>query len=272
MLRSAGLSNYAIAKPALLVAVYLTVISYYVSAHLMPISYNLLKLSLSGFRENYISSIIEARTFNQISKYITIYVSKKHSDRSMEGVILFDNKAPDNRTIFFAKNGEIITFDQQRTEFELTEGVRHSYDSSGNLTKLYFDSMVVDVVSDSTNFSNRSKTSLELFIHELLWPSDKVSIEKQSRLIIDGHSRLIWPLFNFIFVFLALSTFLNFSYSRKVNVKQYIYTFIPVIIASYFHFTLQKIAYKDLDYVFLCYANVFICIIFSILQSTRNKI
>ena len=29
---------------------------------------------------------------------------------------------------------------------------------------------------------------------------------------------------------------------------------------------------KDLDYIFLCYGNVFICIIFSIWQSTRNTL
>ena len=43
ILRGAGLNNYEIAKPALLVATILTIIAAYISAYLMPVSYNNLK-------------------------------------------------------------------------------------------------------------------------------------------------------------------------------------------------------------------------------------
>lgn len=272
ILRGAGLNNYEIAKPALLVATILTIIAAYISAYLMPVSYNNLKKNISNVKETYVSNIIENRTFNQISKYATIYVDRKNKNNEMQGIILFDNKIPENKTIFFAKKGEILNFDQQNTKFLLSEGLRHSYDTQGNITTLHFDHLVIEITSETQADSDRTKTSLELFIPQMLWPDLSIPIERQNRLITDGHSRLVWPLFNFVFVFLALATFLNFSYTRKTQAKQFIYTFVPVLIASYFHFTLQKMAYKDLDYLFLCYGNVFICIIFSIWQSTRNTL
>jgi lipopolysaccharide export LptBFGC system permease protein LptF len=190
----------------------------------------------------------------------------------MDGVIFFDNKNPENRTIFFAKRGVINITDAENTQFELIDGLRHSYDSQGKLTKLYFDNLAVVIESEKNDEESRSKTSLELYLNEMLWPDTDLPIAKQNRLITDGHSRIIWPLFNFAFVFLSLSIFLRQPYHRKSHIKQYIITFIPILIASYFHFTLQKIAYKDLDYIFLCYANVFVCIMLSIWLNTKKSL
>ena len=106
----------------------------------------------------------------------------------------------------------------------------------------------------------------------MLWPDSALSLEKQQQFITDGHLRIIWPLFNFAFVFLALSIFLKQPYNRRAHIKQFLLTFIPILLLAYFHFALQKIAYKDVNYIFLCYANVFICIIFSIWQSTRKTL
>ena len=272
ILRSSGLSNYDLAKPALLIAAIITIISYYISAYLMPLSYNNLKQGLNDFRESYVSNIIDTRTFNQISKHSNIYVDYKNSDGSLDGIVLFDNKVPEHRTILFAKKGRILTSGQHITEFELTDGLRHSYDQLGHLTKLYFDHLIVAINNETPDSNERSKTSIELYIHEMLWPDKTLSAEKQQRLITDGHLRIVWPLFNFAFVFLALSIFLNQPYSRKIHIKQFVLTFAPILLAAWFHFTLQKIAYKDLNYIFLCYANVFLCIIFSIWQSTKNTL
>jgi len=272
ILRSAGLSNFNLAKPALFLAILITIFASYISAYLMPYSYNKLKQETSNFQKGYVANIIEARTFNQISKTSTIYIDKRNSDGSMDGVIFFDNKNPENRTIFFAKQGIINTTDSENTQFELIDGLRHSYDSQGNLTKLYFDNLAVVIGSEKNDEGSRSKTSLELYLNEMLWPDASLSTEKQNRLITDAHSRIIWPLFNFAFVFLSLSIFLRQPYNRKSHIKQYIITFIPILIASYFHFTLQKIAYTDLNYIFLCYANVFICIMLSIWLNTKKSL
>lgn len=272
ILRSSGLSNFELAKPALIVASIITVIAYFISAYLMPLSYNKLKEGLVNFKEGYVSSIIEARTFNQISKHSTIYVDNKNSNGSLSGIVLFDNKLPANRTILFAKKGRIAISDPHKTSFELTDGLRHSYDQLGNLTKLHFDHLVVAINEESSDSTDRQRTSLELYIQEMIWPDKDLPQEKQNRLITDGHLRIVWPLFNFAFVFLALSIFLNQPYNRKSHIKQFLLTFLPILLSSYIHFTVQKIAYKDLSYIFLCYLNVILCIIFSIWQSTRKSL
>ncbi|MDG1437273.1 MAG: LptF/LptG family permease [Rickettsiaceae bacterium] len=271
ILKSSGLSNYDLAKPGLVMASYITMFAYLLSAYLVPFSYSRMKEGLDNFNGGYTSNIIHARTFNQISKFFNIYVDNKNLDGSFDGVILFDNQTPHNRTIIFSKTGKIILSDPSKTEFIFQDGVRHSYDQAGNITKLYFDQLSV-LVTNEVNNNIRNKTSVELYIDEMLWPDDKLSIDKQRRLVTDGHLRIIWPVFNFAFVFLSLSIFLNQPYNRKAHIKQFIVTFAPLLLTTYFHFSLQKIAYTDANYIFLCYANVLGCIVFSIWQSTRRSL
>ncbi len=271
ILRTSGLSNFAIAKPALIIATYITLISYYVSLYLTPLSYSKLKYELNHFRESYVSNIIIEKTFNQISKYITIYVDKKNTNGSLEGIVLFDNKVPKNHSVLFAKTGKVIMHGDVPL-FQLQQGFRQSFDDNNNIVKLHFDNLLIEVQNNEFDKDDRNKTSLELYVHEMLWPDDNLSHEKKIRLMIDGHQRLIWPLFNYCLVFLALSMFLNKTASRKSNIKQIIYSFFPLLIMTYFHFTLQKIAYQEPSYIFVCYLNIFLCIVFSIWKTNKTTI
>ena len=269
ILKASGLSNFAIAKPGLIVATFITFIAYYVSLYLTPLSYSKLKYELSDFRENFVSNIITEKTFNQLSKYITIYVEKKNTDGSLTGIVLFDNKVPKNHSILFGKTGKVVMHGSIPL-FQLQDGFKQSFDENNNITKLYFDELLIEFQKNDS--VNRNKTSLELYIHEMLWPDDNLLEAQKRRLMVDAHQRLIWPLFNYCLVFLTLSMFLNKNPSKGVNIKQIIYTFIPLLIVAYFHFSLQRIAYQEPLYIFACYLNIFFCIAFSIWKTNKTTI
>lgn len=276
ILRVAGLSNFALVKPGLFIVFCITLVSYYISLYLMPVSYSKLKHDLNNFRQNYISTstdIINPKAFNQISKDLTIYLYKKSNDGNLEEVILFDNRIPKDRTILFAKTGKIIIHNNIPL-FQLREGFRQSFDSNNNITKLYFHELLIAIKNQNIAQNDRSKSSLELYVPEMLQPtSNNLSGESKVRLIVDGHQRLIWPLFNYALVFLALTMFLTTNNnSRKSNIKQLLYTFLPVMVVIYFHFTLQKAAYNEPLYIFVCYLNIFVCIVFSMWKINKSNI
>ncbi len=271
ILKASGLSNFAITKPALIVATFITLVSYYVSLYLTPLSYSKLKYELHDFRENYVSNIIVEKTFNHLSKYITIYVEKKNADGSLKGIVLFDNKAPKNHSVLFANSGKVIMRNTVPL-FQLQDGFRQSFDENNNITKLHFDDLLIEVQRNDAIKESRNKTSLELYIHEMLWPDSEFSEQKKIRLVLDAHQRLIWPLFNYCLVFLALSMFLTYTHNRGSNIKQITYTFLPLLIVAYFHFSLQKIAYQEPLYIFVCYLNIFLCIVFSVWKTNKRTI
>lgn len=275
ILQSIGLSNFCISKPALYISTIITIFSIFISAYFMPYSYRKLKLETRNVHKVYLSHhVISIKTFNHISNTSTIYVNHKHSDGSVDGIVFFDNKMPEHRIIFFAKRGKIINiYPYNSTKFELTEGMRHAYDKNGKITKLYFDTLSIIIPNNNSHEQSGNKTSLELYLNEMIWPDQSLSINKQNRLIIDGHSRIIWPLYNLTFVMLALSIFLKqYSHSRSQNIEQYVLTFAPILIVSYIHFTLHKYAYKNIYYILCCYANILVCLITSIWLNHKKYI
>ncbi len=76
VLQSSGLSNLAICKPGLIVAVMMTLVSFSISAYFMPLSYNMLKDRINYMRDTYISSTITPKRFNQISNDMTLHVKE----------------------------------------------------------------------------------------------------------------------------------------------------------------------------------------------------
>ncbi|MCA0254265.1 MAG: LptF/LptG family permease, partial [Proteobacteria bacterium] len=269
ILKSSGLDNFKLAKPALIIAIIISILSFFISFYLLPKSYGALKYQVNYFKDTYVSNIIEEKSFNQISKFLTLYVEKKLSNNELSGIALFDSKNQNEKTILMAKKGEIIRTEEGSTSFILSNGERHTYDSNNNLTRLAFDKLSVDLEAENQKDINYSKTSFELFISELLWPDKNLPMHKQNRLITEGHLRVVWPMFNFAYVLITLSIFLRYHNPRKVEIKQYIYPFIPVLLSSYYHFTMQKIIYLNLDYLFLCYLNIVVCIIFGMWQIKR---
>jgi len=269
--RSVGLSNFHLAIPALYIAIFITLFAFYISAYLMPYSYNKLKDETSNFQKN-ISSITNAKVFNHISKTLTVYVDTKSFDGSMNHIILFDNKNPKQKTVFFAKHGRITNTNSKSMQFDLIQGVRHSYDNNGQLTRLYFDTISIFIDTKINYKQSRKKTSLELYLNEMFWPNNNLAIESQNMLIIDGHIRIIWPLFNFTFVFLTLSIFLRQAYNKKLYIREYLFIFTPILGVSYIHFTLQKISYQNPNYILLCYLNLFISIITSIWLNNKKSL
>lgn len=274
ILKNSGLNNISLASPALIVAIFVTLFCYYLSAQLMPPSYIKLKSNLSFIKDNYASSIINEKTFNNISKFITIYVNKKLRDGTMEGLVLFDDLNKESPTILFAKRGKFKIFNKKPI-FELNDGIRQSYDSNGNLTQLYFDFLSIELVKNKSyeiekNLYDRDIN--EYYIEELINPDMRLSESRRIKLIAEGNQRLLWPLYNFILTFLGLSIFLKQPHNKKSHLKEITLTTIAVIMITYLHFTIQNIASKNINIIFFSYANIVLWMLFSIYLYRRKTI
>lgn len=273
ILQNLGLNNFKLATPALLVATIITLFSYYISTSLLPLSYNKLKTDLNFMKNNYSSTLITEKIFNQISKDVTVYFDSKLDNETMVGLIIFDNRKPDNQAIIFAKSGNIKTY-SDGSIFELDHGTRQAYDHNNNLTNLNFDFLVIELANkiDISKVSNNRRETNEYYIQELLNPDDTVDEQRKIKLIAEGHQRLIWPMYNFILVLISLSIFLRQPYNKKSHLKQIFITISLVTVIAYLHFTLQNHASKNLIYIFACYANAVGAIILSMYLYSRKTI
>ena len=274
ILKNSGLNFLQLAFPGLLVAILVSLFAYYISAYLLPSSYNKLKSDINFVKNAYVSNIITEKTFNQISKNIAVYVDKKLDDGVIQGVIIFDNRKLENKTILFAKYGK-LSMHNSNPVFHLNNGIRQAYDKNHRLTKLYFDSFIIEIVNNKSQNTQQALDSRDVnehYIGELLKPNALLPESRKVKLIAEGHQRLIWPLYNFVLAFLSISIFLRQSYNRKTHIKQILLPVLAVVIVTYFHFTLHNLASRNLDFIYACYANFIISIICSVFFCLRKNI
>jgi lipopolysaccharide export system permease protein len=274
ILKNSGLNFFQLAYPALLVSILVALFSYYISSYLLPLSYNKLKADINVAKNAYVSNVITEKTFNQISKDIVIYTDKKLENGVIQGVIILDNRNVEQKTILLAKYGK-LGMKNNHPIFHLTNGIRQSYDKNHQLTKLRFDSFVIEIVNNNHQHTQRNlhnKDINEYYINELLKPDPLLSKSRQIKLIAEGHQRLIWPLYNFVLAFLSISVFFRQPYNRKTHIKQILFPALAVIMVTYLHFTFHNLASRNLDFIVACYANFILAITYSIFLCLRKNI
>ena len=147
---------------------------------------------------------------------------------------------------------------------ELRNGNRQAYDENDNMTKLYFESCVIELISEKSAATSNEKSDFnEYYIGELFTLDNNLPSLKRNKLMAEGHQRLIWPLYNFILTFLGLSVFLRQPYNRRSHAKPIIISVLSLVAVVFLHFTFQNLLSRNLSFVFASYANFFVACLVS---------
>ena len=142
---------------------------------------------------------------------------------------------------------------------------------------MLFESLTVKLVDHNVERLTQNESNKEIneyYIKELLHPSKQLTEQRRIKLIAEGHQRIIWPMYNLVLAALALAIFLYQPYNKQSNFKQILLTAVAVSVITYLHFALQNLASRDLNFVFVCYANIIFVMILSgyLFFSTNNRI
>lgn len=272
ILSSNGISNINLIKPAMIFCIVVAIFGYINSAYFMPKAYNVLKESIYQIKNNYVLQVIAPKTFTQISKNTTIYVRDQNKDGSIDGVVIFDNRVASEKSVIFAKKGVIKTHNNKPIIY-LIDGLRQAYDNTNKITKLTFEHLVLDISQNGDqNVGNRKQiNNVGAYIQDLLFPPNNLEKYKIKRAIVDGHNRILWPLYNIILPLILLSILLKTPYSRVTQYKESMIILFFLITAVSIHFSLEKMSFNNLNIIIFSYINAVIFILGSWWYSARDN-
>ena len=161
VMRAAGLSQFAIAKPALLMALMVMCLSYSLNLYLLPESYRMFRELQWDIRYNYSHVLLKEGAFNQISQGITVYVRERSSDGQLHGILVHDQRTPEKPFTLMAERGAMVDT-KEGARVVMYTGNRQEIDTTNNkLSILYFDRYVFDLaggVGGEPAFSRASRT------------------------------------------------------------------------------------------------------------------
>lgn len=254
ILKSAGLSRWQLARPALLFSVLLVAVGYLISLYLLPLTYRQYKDMQAFARDNYASLLLQEGVFNTPVDGLTVFIRERYSDGTLKGILVHDNRDPKQPTTMMAEEGRLIKT-AQGPRFVLVNGNRQEIDHEAErLSYLAFDDYILDISLFAGERGARAREAKERYLGELLNPEAGITDIQRAEFLAEAHQRITWPLYNLAMPLFVLAVLLGGQFNRRGNWRRYTVTLVSVsfIIAGAVGISNMMVKYPNL--LFLMYA------------------
>lgn len=230
VMRSAGLSPYALARPALALIVLVVGVCYALNLWLVPLSYGAFREYQFEIRNRIAAFLLQDGVFTPISDNLTVYVRKRDPNGTLHGILVDDARDPHAHATILAQRGQLVN-GADGPHVLLENGSRQELDRrTGRLNVLTFAENTVDLAqSDKTN-TQRYRDADEMSLHELFHPNPAtVSARDVPKFHVEAHKRLSSPLTVASFAMIALVSVLTGTFRRHGGLMRPLAAILTVV-------------------------------------------
>ncbi|MGB1548685.1 MAG: LPS export ABC transporter permease LptF [Alphaproteobacteria bacterium] len=216
VLRAAGLRPQTLAAPAIALALGLTVICYSITLYFLPHSYREFKDLQFLFRHTQSTILLREGVFNSLGEGLTVYVRERSGNGELYGILMHDSRDPQRPVTIMAEHGKFVRTDTGPKVILINGNRQEVDDATSRLQLLYFDRYTVDIGDLGQAPGYRWREPRERYLHELFFPESSIDDQNnKGKLIAEGHQRLVSPLYNLCFLFIALASLLSGDFNRR---------------------------------------------------------
>ncbi len=277
VMRAVGLGPSRLGRPALILTSLVVALGYLLALYLMPLSYRQFKDMESDARSEYSAVLFQEGAFNTLGDGITVYIRSRESDGELRGIIVNDSRDKDKTTTIMAERGALAqTPDGPR--IILVNGNRQVLDrDTGKLSLLYFDRYSTDLgrVGSDSQTETRWREPRERFIGELLFPGNsEMDRLNRNRLLAEGHTRLVVPLYALTFALIGLAALLPGDYDRRGQGRRIVAAVVAAVMVQSLSVFWNGLAARHPALIPLIYVNAVVPIVFSLwwlLRTPRRR-
>lgn len=247
VMRSAGISPFGLARPALAVAVFAVATGYLLNLWLVP-------LSLAEFREfqweirnRMAAFLLQEGVFTEVSDDLTVYIRSRLPDGTLRGILVDDGRQKSSHATILAESGRLIE-GPSGPRVLLINGSRQELDRrTGRLNILNFGENVMDLAQANKNDSTRLRDMTEVSLPELLHPAPEALSNPRDvpKWIAEGHKRLAGPLTAASFGMVALVSVLTGAFRRHGGFVRPLAAILTVVSLLAFGLGIGNLAARD---------------------------
>ncbi len=216
VMRAAGLSPLALARPALNLAAILALIGYFLTLYIAPIANHEFVRLQYKIRGDLSVLMLHTGSFNDITQGLTFYARERGKDGELKGLLIHDTRKEGRPVTIMADAGELVHA-PEGPRILVHNGMRQEMESAtGQLSQLSFDSYMVDLSSVGDNFSERWVEPRERSLAQLLAPPvTQDDINMRSSFIAELHMRFALPFLSITFTLIACAAVLTGPFDRR---------------------------------------------------------
>ncbi|MDX9860581.1 MAG: LPS export ABC transporter permease LptF [Rhodospirillales bacterium] len=257
IMRGAGLSQWALAKPAILLGLIVVVLIYALNLFVMPESWRKFREMQWAFRHSFAHVVLQEGAFNALSADITVYVRERSKDGQLRGLLVHDNRNKEKPTTYMAERGALVE-SGAGARLVLFEGNRQEMErETGRLSLLYFDRSAFDLEDVLENPEVRYREASERTLDELLNVADDPSVVERDygKFTVEAHKRLSSPLLAMGFNIVALACMLSGTFSRRSQSHRVILAISLLIAIQASVLAIQYYSARNLSWIPVLYVS-----------------
>ncbi len=257
VIKSAGISPWQSAKPALFMGILVSLFAVYVNNVATPSAEKKFQ-DLEWQVKNDVSHLMfREGEFTTLSNNLTVFITSHKKDGSVEGVMINDERNPKVKVTVAAESGVII-YTEQGPRIVLINGIRQEVNNqTSQFSSLSFDRYSVDFGA-SQNKRRKAASARSKTLTELLNASSNPNLSpaEARRYIVEGHRRLLNPFYNFVMSLLACVGLLVGNFNRRGQGKIISFSILLMVMIQANDLIFGNLSSKNLYFLSLFYANV----------------
>lgn len=216
ILSASGLGPGFIARPAVALAVLMTALGYLNTLYLTPAAFREFKDLQRAFRADISQLFVQEGVFSAVGDGITVFIRERSGRGSFRGIVVHDERDPENPVTLMAERGAIVSGDGG-SQIVMVRGSRQELrGGDGELSLFHFDRYNLDLTAFRPDTTEHVRDPRERRLGELLLPASMAGdVPGYQRLRMEGLSRLGMPLLHVCYVLIALAVLLSGGFSRR---------------------------------------------------------
>jgi lipopolysaccharide export system permease protein len=214
VMRAAGMSDIALARPALAVAAAAMLFCYFLNIVLVPASLTAFRNYEFEIRNQIAAFLLEPGVFTPVTTGVTVYVQSRGADNSLQGILIEDARVMRAPATILARSGQLMV-DAQGPVVLLQDGSREQVDpKTGRLDVLTFNRNVISLAQTAKNSVLDMTDSAEASLPQLFSPPASLTPAEQAKWQVEAQHRLSLPLTVCSFTMIALLSVLGGVFRR----------------------------------------------------------
>src|SRR5579864_6875631 len=241
VMRAAGVSQYGLAKPVLVLSGICFLFLMTVSAYLLPAANREFKDLQFEIRNRFVSSLLQEGAFTTITDKLTIYIGTRNNRGEVAGLLVDDERDARHPVTLVAERGAFADA-SGASRIIMVNGNRQQYDrDAGKLNVLTFTRYVLDLDTMRDSSEEHLREPQERFLGELLFPPPDLDPTTQYSYLVEFNQRLTVPLTVFSFAMIPLACLLPGEFNRRGQLRR-----VLIAIGGALAFQTTDLAIKNL--------------------------
>ncbi len=228
VMRSAGVSPFALSRSALVLAVLATIAGYGLTIWGVPSTLSSFRQFQWEIRNRMAAFLLQEGVFTPISDKLTVYVRSRDPDGTLRGIMVDDGRDSTAHATILAERGSLLE-GAKGPRVLLLNGSRQEIDrQTGRLNLLTFRENEIDLGEAARDEGARILDMSEVPLWALLDPHP-INVRDTPKWYAEGHKRLTIPLTTLSYAMVALLSALTGTFRRHGGVLRPLLTIVAMV-------------------------------------------